>query len=69
MGKLAQQANGSVLVQYGETTVLATVVLGKITPKDYFPLSVDFEERYYAAGKIKGFQVAQREGAPRMTQS
>ena len=64
VGKLAQQANGSVLVQYGETTVLATVVLGKITPKDYFPLSVDFEERYYAAGKIKDSKWLKREGRP-----
>ncbi len=64
VGKLAQQANGSVLVQYGDTTVLATVVLGKITPKDYFPLSVDFEERYYAAGKIKDSKWLKREGRP-----
>jgi len=64
VGKLAQQANGSVLVQYGETTVLATVVLGKVTPKDYFPLSVDFEERYYAAGKIKDSKWLKREGRP-----
>jgi polyribonucleotide nucleotidyltransferase len=64
VGKLAQQANGSVLVQYGETTILATVVLGKVTPKDYFPLSVDFEERYYAAGKIKDSKWLKREGRP-----
>lgn len=64
VGKLAQQANGSVLVQYGETTVLATVVLGNVTPKDYFPLSVDFEERYYAAGKIKDSKWLKREGRP-----
>lgn len=64
VGKLAQQANGSVLVQYGETTVLATVVLGKVTPRDYFPLSVDFEERYYAAGKIKDSKWLKREGRP-----
>ncbi len=50
VGTLAQQANGSVMVQYGETTVLATAVLGRPTTKDYFPLWVDFEERYYAAG-------------------
>ncbi len=64
MGKLAQQANGSVLVQYGDTTVLATVVLGAQTPKDYFPLTVDFEEKYYAAGKIKGSKWIKREGRP-----
>ncbi len=65
VGKLAQQANGSVLVQYGETSVLATATLGKPQPaKDYFPLSVDFEERYYAAGKIKGSKWIKREGRP-----
>ncbi len=64
VGKLAQQANGSVVVQYGETTILATVVLGNVTPRDYFPLSVDFEERYYAAGKIKDSKWLKREGRP-----
>lgn len=64
VGKLAQQANGSVLVQYGETTILATTVLGNVTPRDYFPLSVDFEERYYAAGKIKDSKWLKREGRP-----
>lgn len=63
-GKLAQQANGSVLVQYGETSVLAAVVLGHPTPRDYFPLTVDFEERYYAAGKIKDSKWLKREGRP-----
>lgn len=64
VGKLAQQASGSVLVQYGETTVLATAMLGDLVDKDYFPLSVDFEERYYAAGKIKGSKWIKREGRP-----
>lgn len=64
VGQLAQQANGSVVVQYGETTVLATAVLGNPTPKDYFPLSVDMEERYYAAGKIKDSKWLKREGRP-----
>ena len=54
VGKLAQQASGSVLVQYGETSVLAVATLGKPQPtKDYLPLTVDFEERYYAAGKTR----------------
>ncbi|HUO75875.1 MAG TPA: polyribonucleotide nucleotidyltransferase [Candidatus Paceibacterota bacterium] len=64
LGKLAQQASGSVLVQYGETSVLATVVRGKPTTRDYFPLSVEFEEKYYAAGKIKGSKWIKREGRP-----
>src|SRR4030042_5172171 len=65
VGKLAQQASGSVLVQYGETSVLATATLGGPQPaKDYFPLTVDFEERYYAAGKIKGSKWKKSEGRP-----
>jgi polyribonucleotide nucleotidyltransferase len=64
VGRLAQQANGSVVVQYGETVVLATAVLGSPTDRDYFPLSVDFEEKYYAAGKIKDSKWLKREGRP-----
>lgn len=64
-GKLAQQANASVLTQYGETIVLATVTQGKEDkPFDYFPLSVEFEERLYAAGIIKGSRWIKREGRP-----
>ncbi len=65
-GKLAQAANGSCTVQYGDTKVLATAVMGK-TPKediDYFPLTIDFEERFYAAGKIKGSRFIKRDGRP-----
>lgn len=64
LGKLAQQASGSVVVQYGESTVLATVVLGRASDRDYFPLMVDYEEKYYAAGKIKGSNWIKREGRP-----
>lgn len=64
LGKLAQQAGGSVVVQYGETTVLATAVLGRASDRDYFPLMVDYEEKYYAAGKIKGSNWIKREGRP-----
>ncbi|HWA70272.1 MAG TPA: polyribonucleotide nucleotidyltransferase [Rhizomicrobium sp.] len=55
-GKIARQADGSVLATYGETVVLATVV-GAANPKegqDFFPLTVNYQERYYAAGKIPG---------------
>ncbi|MEL6217584.1 MAG: polyribonucleotide nucleotidyltransferase [Pseudomonadota bacterium] len=55
-GKMARQADGSVLATYGETTVLATVVFEK-KPKeglDFFPLTVHYQEKYYAAGKIPG---------------
>ncbi len=64
-GDLAGQANGSCVVQYGETTVLATAVLG-VDEKDldYFPLSVEYEERFYAAGKIKGSRFIKRETRP-----
>src|SRR6201985_1932437 len=55
-GKIARQADGSVLATYGETVVLATVV-GAQTAKegqDFFPLTVNYMERFYAAGKIPG---------------
>ncbi len=55
-GKLAKQADGSVLVSYGETRVLVTACSSK-NPKeglDFFPLTVEFSEKYYAAGKIPG---------------
>ena len=54
-GKLAEQADGAVLVRYGDTVLLATAVSGE--PRegiDFFPLTIDYEERMYAAGKIPG---------------
>jgi len=64
-GKLAQQATAAVIVQYGDTSVLATVVQSKSERDiDFFPLMVDFEERLYAAGIIKGSQWIKREGRP-----
>lgn len=65
LGKLAQQTNGSALVKYGQTAVLATAVLSaKPSEKNYLPLTVDYEERFYAAGKIKGSRFIKREGRP-----
>ena len=66
LGKLAQQTNASAVVRYGETVVLATVVLSKTVREgiDYFPLMIDYEERLYAAGKIKGSRFIKREGRP-----
>ena len=65
IGRLAGQANGAVRVQYGETTMLVTVVMSSAVKQvDYMPLSVEFEERYYAAGKIKGSKWLKREGRP-----
>jgi polyribonucleotide nucleotidyltransferase len=63
--KLAGQANGSVLGRYGDTAVLATVVMSQTDkPGDFFPLTVDYEERFYAAGKIIGSRYVRREGRP-----
>lgn len=63
-GKLAQQATSSVVCQYGETVVLATVVMSSEQREgmDYFPLMVEYEERLYAAGKIKSSRFIKREG-------
>ncbi len=65
VGKLAELANSAVLVTYGETTVLCTVVASP-RPKegiDYFPLSVEFEEKLYSVGRIPG-GYTRREGKP-----
>lgn len=61
----ANQANGSVLVRYGNSAVLATVAMGsKDSNLDYFPLSVEYEEKFYAAGAILGSRFVRREGRP-----
>jgi polyribonucleotide nucleotidyltransferase len=64
-GKIARQADGAVVAKYGDTVVLATVVADK-TPKeglDFFPLTVDYQEKAYSAGKIPG-GFFKREGRP-----
>lgn len=62
---VAEQANAAVIGQYGDTSVLVTVVMGKEDRIiDYFPLTVDYEERFYAAGKIIGSRFIRREGRP-----
>ena len=65
-GLLAGLANGAVKVRYGDTVVLGTAVMSQSFSKimGYFPLMVDYEERYYAAGKIKGSRFIKREGRP-----
>jgi len=65
-GELAKQADGSVLVQYGDTVVLGTATMGRpLSPDaDFLPLLVDYEEKFYAAGKIKGSRYIKREGRP-----
>ena len=63
-GEIARQATGSVLASYGDTSILVTVVHRKSdVPRDFFPLTVDFEERTYAAGRIPG-GFFKREGRP-----
>jgi polyribonucleotide nucleotidyltransferase len=64
-GRMARQADGAVLATYGETMVLATAVFAK-SPKpgqDFFPLTVNYQEKFYSAGKIPG-SFPRREGAP-----
>jgi len=65
-GRLAHQANAAVTVQYGDTVLLATAVMSQNIREglSYFPLLVDFEEKFYAAGKIKGSRFIKREGRP-----
>ncbi len=64
-GKIARQADGAVLASYGETVVLATVVSEKTAKPgiDFFPLTVNYQEKYFAAGRIPGGYI-KREGRP-----
>lgn len=63
---LASQANGSVILKYGETAILVTAVISnqENTGMNYFPLSVEFEEKFYSAGQILGNRFQRREGRP-----
>lgn len=63
---LAERAHGSVLVKYGNTTILATAVMSDTAKEggDFFPLTVDYEEKFYATGKILGSRFVRREGKP-----
>lgn len=65
-GKLAQLAGGSVTLRLGDTVVLATAVVSPTVREgiDFFPLLIDFEEKFYAAGKISGSRFIKREGRP-----
>jgi polyribonucleotide nucleotidyltransferase len=66
IGDLTGQANGSVILKLGETVVLVTAVMSAKTDPNlpYFPLSVEFEEKFYAAGQILGNRFSRREGKP-----
>ncbi|MDD5043815.1 MAG: polyribonucleotide nucleotidyltransferase [Patescibacteria group bacterium] len=65
-GRFAPQANGSCTVQYGDTLVQATAVMSPTVKEgmNFFPLTVEYEEKMYAAGKIKGSRFIKREGRP-----
>lgn len=65
VGVLAQQAGGSITIQYGDTVALCVATLGgERAGLDFFPLQVEYEERMYASGKIKGSRFIKREGRP-----
>ena len=65
VGRFAEQATAAVLARYGDTMVLATVVASAAkTELSYFPLSVEYVERLYAGGRIKGSRCVKREGRP-----
>lgn len=65
-GKFAKLASGAVTVTYGETMILVTATMSKRVREgiDYFPLLVDYQEKFYATGKIKGSRFIKREGRP-----
>lgn len=65
IGQFAGQADASVTVRYGDTVVLGTCLMGDPKPeKNFMPLLVEYEEKFYAAGKIKGSRFVKREGRP-----
>lgn len=66
VGRVGFRTSASVLVRYGETVVLGTAMVGQkpLDGFDYFPLSIDYEEKMYAAGKISGSRFVKREGRP-----
>jgi len=66
VNRVGFRTTASVLVTYGETIVLGTAMVGKkpVSGMDYFPLSIDYEEKMYAAGKISGSRFIKREGRP-----
>ena len=66
VGRVGFRTSASVIVRYGETVVLGTAMISDKSVKgmDYFPLSIDYEERFYASGKISGSRFIKREGRP-----
>ena len=65
VNRVGFRTTATVIARYGDTVVLANAMLGKPIPgMDYFPLSIDYEEKFYAAGKISGSRFIKREGRP-----
>src|SRR5487761_433885 len=66
INRVGFRTSASVLARYGDTVVLGTAMISKknLEGFDYFPLSIDYEERFYAAGKISGSRFVKREGRP-----
>jgi polyribonucleotide nucleotidyltransferase len=65
VGRVGFRTSASVLARYGDTVILGTAMVGsKPVTMDYFPLSIDYEEKMYAAGKISGSRFIKREGRP-----
>jgi polyribonucleotide nucleotidyltransferase len=66
VGRVGFRTSGSVIARYGDTVVLGTAMVSpkRLSGFDYFPLSIDYEERFYAAGKISGSRYVKREGRP-----
>ena len=66
VGRVGFRTSASVLARYGDTVVMGTAMVSPetVTGLDYFPLSIDYEEKFYAAGKISGSRFIKREGRP-----
>ena len=66
VGRVGFRSDASVIARYGDTVVLGTAMVSdkRLEGFDYFPLSIDYEERFYAAGKISGSRFIKREGRP-----
>jgi polyribonucleotide nucleotidyltransferase len=66
VNRVGFRTSASVLAKYGDTVILGTAMVGKkpMSGMDYFPLSIDYEEKFYAAGKISGSRFIKREGRP-----
>jgi polyribonucleotide nucleotidyltransferase len=66
VGRVGFRTSASVIARYGDTVVLGTAMVSpnSVTGMDYFPLSIDYEEKFYAAGKISGSRFIKREGRP-----